>query len=368
MIGNTHGLPRVLCAPDKLRGALRAVSAARALALGVREAGGTPVELPIADGGEGTLEALGTRAVSHPVVAVDALGRPCRALMASLDDGATVVVEAAQAIGLHRRTPLERDVLQSSSAGLGRLICAALDRAPRAIVVAVGGTATIDGGAGMLAALGARGPTDTAGLLADQAVDLDAIDPRLADVRLDLLVDVMAPLTGPAGAAVRFGPQKGAAPALIERLDAALERWAHALGVDAGAHGSGAGGGVGAALQALGARTLSGADAVLDVAGFDQHLAGCDLCLVAEGRVDASTLQGKAVATVVTRSVGRGVPVVVLGGSVDPHAAEALRRRGAQDVRALGDADRPLDQALAAAAVDLQTAAREIVTAHRAAA
>jgi len=358
---------RVLCAPDKLRGALDAAGAARALAAGARAAGAAAVELPIADGGEGTLDAFRDGAEIATVAARDALGRPGSGRIARLDDAGTFLVEAAEAVPLHALAEHERDVERASSHGAGELIAAALDRGARRLLVAVGGTATMDGGAGLLRALGARCADDGAGLLADQTVDLGGVDRRLREVELELLVDVAAPLTGPDGAAHRFGPQKGAAPEQVAAFDAAHARWAQALGIDPATPGAGAAGGLGAALQAVGARTVAGAEAVLALKRFDALLEGCDLCLTAEGSVDASTLQGKAVAAVVARCAAAGVPVVVLGGRVEPQAAAELRRRGAREVRAIGPAGRPLARALAAAGDELREAARTAVGAAPAA-
>jgi glycerate 2-kinase len=351
----------VLCAPDKLRGALDAPGAAAALAAGVRAAGGEAIELPIADGGEGTLDAFLAGATIHALDVRDALGRPRQARIAELDDAGTFLVEAAEAVPLHGLAAEERDVLRASSIGAGELIAAALDRGARKLLVAVGGTATMDGGAGMLQALGARCARDGAELLADSSADLSGIDPRLAATEIELLVDVAAPLTGPDGAAHRFGPQKGATPEQIDALDAAHGRWAQALGIDPAAPGAGAAGGLGAALQAVGARTVAGADAVLALTGFDALLPEVDLCLTAEGSVDASTLQGKAVSAVVAHCAAAGVPVVVLGGRVEPGAAEELGRRGARAVRPLGPGGRPLEVALAAAGQELEAAARTAV-------
>lgn len=367
----------MLCAPDKLRGAVDAPGAARALAAGVAAAGGEAIELPIADGGEGTLDAFLATATIHDVEVRDALGRPRRARLAELrsaggaaganapssasDDRPTFLVEAAEAIPLHALAEHERDVEAGSSAGVGELIAAALDRGARRLLVAVGGVATVDGGAGALRVLGARCASDGAGLLADQTVDLSGLDPRLAETEIELLADVAAPLTGPDGAAHRFGPQKGASAAQIVALDGALARWAGALGVAPETPGAGAAGGLGVALQALGARTVAGADAVLDLIGFDAHLAESDLCLTGEGSVDASTLLGKAVSAVVARCAAAGVPVVVVGGRVEQEAAAELRRRGAREVRPLGSAGRPLAEALAAAPAELEAAARATV-------
>lgn len=385
--------PTVLCAPDKLRGALDAAGAAAALADGVRDAGGWPVELPVADGGEGTLDAFlaGGRATAVTVRARDARGRWIDARIGVLGDdgsagfpesapsgssssttstgtggpvGATVLVEAAEAIALAAIPEDERDVGRASSAGVGDLILAALDHGATRILVAVGGSASVDGGAGMLRALGVDAPADGAGLLADpDGADpaLPGLDPRLAGVALELLHDVDAPLCGPGGAARRFGPQKGATPEEAEAYDGALARWAAALQVDPDVPGSGAAGGLGLALMAIGAVARPGAEAVLDLVGFAPLAAHADLVITAEGSVDASTLQGKTVDAVVRGAVAAGTPVAVLGGRVEADAAASLQERGAREVRALGPTDRPLHEALSAAAGELRaTAASQV--------
>lgn len=394
--------PVVLCAPDKLRGAVDAAGAARALASGVRDAGGRPLELPVADGGEGTLDAVLDGGHARPVgVRVrDAHGRTIDARIGVLTQDAgtagstsgptpagdraaggdaadrdatagvrpTVLVEAAEAIALAAIPEDERDVGRASSAGVGDLVRAALDLDPARILVTVGGTASVDGGAGLLSTLGVDAPADGAALLADPtAVDpaLPGLDPRLADVALVLLHDVDAPLCGPLGAARVFGPQKGASPAEVDAYDGALGRWAATLGADPDAPGSGAAGGLGLALLAIGATARPGAAAVLDLVGFDALAAGADLVLTAEGSVDASTLQGKTVDAVVRRAARLGVPVAVLGGRVDPDVADALRARGATTVEALGPAARTLGSALVAAATDLRTAAARATSALR---
>lgn len=355
-------VPVVLCAPDKLRGSVDAAGAAEALARGVARAGGWPLTLPVADGGEGTLDAFvgGGRATAVTVRARDAHGAPTDARIALLGDG-TVLVEAAEAIALAAVPEAARDVGRASSAGVGDLVRAALDGGAARILVAVGGTASVDGGAGFLRALGADAPEDGAALLRDPRGDLAGLDPRLAHVELELLYDVDAPLCGPDGAAHRFGPQKGARPGEVAAYDAALGAWARSLGVDPGLPGSGAAGGLGLALRAVGATARPGAEAVLDLVGFDTLAAHAALVLTAEGSVDASTLQGKTVDAVVRRSVTADTPVVVLGGSVDDDAAGALRARGAAAVMPLGPAGRALGAALAAAAGELEDRAAEAV-------
>ncbi|WP_051470885.1 glycerate kinase [Patulibacter minatonensis] len=392
-------MPTVLCAPDKLREAVDAARAAAALAAGVRDAGRRPLLLPVADGGEGTLDALVAGGHARPVAvrARNAHGREVDARIAVLegpaagaasatggtaptDDGATaagaparppgttVLVEAAEAIALAAVPEAARDVGRASSAGVGDLVLAALELGATRILVTVGGSASVDGGAGFLRALGVEAPADGADLVADPtAVDasLTGLDPRLRGVALELLHDVDAPLCGPDGAARRFGPQKGATPGEVEAYDAALVRWAAALGADPDVPGSGAAGGLGLALLALRAVPRPGADAVLDLVGFDPLARHADLVLTAEGSVDASTLQGKTVDAVVRRARAAKTPVDVLGGRVEDGAAAELRRRGARDVRALGPPARALEVALAAATRELRTEARRSVARGR---
>jgi glycerate kinase len=362
-------VPVVLCAPDKLRGAVDAAGAADALARGVARAGGWPLGLPVADGGEGTLDAFlaGGRATAVAVRARDAYGATIGARIATLDGGdpggGTVLVEAAEAIALAAVPGHARAVGRASSAGVGDLVRAALDGGAARILVAVGGTASVDGGAGFLRALGADAPEDGAGLLRDPRGDLTGVDPRLAAAEIELLYDVDAPLCGPDGAAHRFGPQKGATSDEVPAYDAALGAWARSLGVDPDLPGSGAAGGLGLALRAVGATARPGAEAVLDLVGLDALAGWSSLVLTAEGSVDASTLQGKTVDAVVRRSVAAGTPVVVLGGRVEDAAAVELRSRGAAAVTPLGPPGRPLDEALAAAAAELEDRAAEAVAA-----
>lgn len=359
---------RVICAPDKFRDALTAAQAADAMADGVRDAGADPITHPMADGGEGSLLAIaaGTGARPREVTAPDAHGRPGHAGLLLLDDG-TAAVEAADAVGLAAIAPGERAVLRASSAGLAAPIRAALAAGARRIVVFLGGVATVDGGTGLLAALGAR-LSDEAGnrlaggggdLLAVTSVDLSSVRRLLAGTELIAAHDVTSPLAGPGGAAELFGPQKGATPEQVGRLDAALGRLGTLLGPAAEQPGAGAAGGLGAALMALGAICRPGAEVIAELTGLADTLAGADLCLTGEGKVDRGTAAGKAPATVVDVGVRVGVPVVVLGGTVSDEA-DLLYDRGAAAVLAIGRGPRTLDQALPATAADLRRAARAV--------
>ena len=281
---------RALLCPASLKGVLSAAGAAAALASGFRAAGAEVTELPVADGGEGTAAALHAalggewREASVP----DPLGRPVAARWLLLPNG-RAVVEAAAAIGLPLLLPHERDPLRASSRGLGELILAALEGSPASLVVGLGGTATVDGGVG----------------LRDVVSALPVPTVALYDVRT-LLAD----------AARVFGPQKGASPddvlVLARRLEALEE-----LRPFAELPGSGAAGGLGAALAALRAELVPGAATVLDLVGFDQRLAACDVVVTGEGVVDATTLAGKAPGEVASRARAARKRCVVFGGRVE---------------------------------------------------
>ncbi|MDX3227843.1 glycerate kinase [Streptomyces sp. ME19-01-6] len=351
---------RVVCAPDKLRGSLDAAQAAAALAAGVCAAGGTPVEHPLADGGEGSRHTVQTArgGAVIDVDAVDALGHPLKTRFGRLDDG-TAVVEAAEAIGWDPPGSAEHDVMLASSAGLAAPLLAAARQGARRIIVFLGGTVTMDGGTGMLASLGARildaDGKPLAGSGADlsriRSVDLAPAHRALAGVELVAAADVLSPLFGPEGAAHVFGPQKGATPTTVELLDDGLRRLAPLLGAGAVA-GGGAAGGLGAALLALGAELVPGAGVVRQLTRFDEQLVTADLCLTAEGKVDAGTDAGKTVSAVVSACADAAVPCVVLGGTITPEA-DRLYGRGATAVLPIGAGPRDLDTALRHAADDL---------------
>lgn len=356
--------PRVVCAPDKLRGALDAFEAAEALAAGVRRAGGVALTCPLADGGEGTLAVVCAAGAARRVEldAHDALGRPRRAAIGDCGQG-TFLVEAAEAVGLALLAPAERDPRRTSSAGLGDLLRGALAQGARHVLVALGGSATVDGGLGLLAALGAHVPGATgAALLGELELELAPARALFDGVRLSVLHDVDVPLCGPDGAAVLFGPQKGLRPEDVEPFDRGLARLGSVFGGDVAVRpGAGAAGGIGAALYALGAGSRSGADAVIELVGLRRALSDAALCLTAEGSVDRQSAHGKTVARVVAACTEVGVPCVVLGGRVSADAVAPLRALGAMEVRAIGPDERSLAEALAVAGAELATAAEAVV-------
>jgi glycerate kinase len=352
----------VVCAPDKLRGALDARAAAAALARGARRSGAETRELPLADGGEGTLDALvaSGHARVETVTVRDPFARPVLARLGCLA-GDVFLVEAAEAVGHDRITFVEQDPLAATSAGVGDLVCAALDRGARRVLVALGGTVTVDGGLGLLGALGAL-PDDQVGrsLLDDPTPRRAGIDARLTGVELVALHDVDVPLSGPDGAAQLFGPQKGLRDADVPIIDQALWRLGSRLGDDLDRRaGAGAAGGLGVALYWLGASGEPGADAVATLVGLDAALRGAGICITGEGAVDRQSARGKTVATVARACAQAGVPCWVLGGRVDAEGGALLEQMGAH-VRALGPPDRPLAEALGATAADLERIAEEL--------
>jgi glycerate kinase len=328
----------VLVCPDKFAGTLSAPAAAAAIAAGWRDAAPADevIVRPLADGGPGFLDVLEPglpRAVRRTVRTVGPLGDPVDAPILLADD--TAYVEAASACGLHLVEPGRRDPTVTTTYGVGVLVATAVELGVRSVVVGLGGSATNDGGAGLLAALGAA-PIDEAGyVLPYGGAALIACagltgPPRLRGATLVGASDVDAPLLGPRGASAVFGPQKGATPDQVAVLDAALARWASVLAElpscppGLAEHpGAGAAGGLGAAILACGGRLVSGFGVVAQAVGLDAALDACDLVVTGEGSFDAQSLGGKVVAGVAAAAKARGRPCLVLAGrvSADPEAA-----------------------------------------------
>jgi glycerate 2-kinase len=320
---------RIVVAPDKFKGSLPAAEVADAIAAGLRAAlpSAEVVTIPVADGGEGTVDAAVAAGFERMPVTVDGpTGEPVRASYARR--GEVAVVELACAAGLVRLPGGRREPLTASSFGAGQALAAALAAGARRIIFGVGGSASTDGGAGLLQALGAR-VLDTRGdplgrggaALRDvAALDLAGLHPALRTCSVILATDVANPLTGPDGAAEVYGPQKGATPDQVRALASGLRRWAavvaQATGTDLSqAPGAGAAGGVGfAALAVLGAEPRPGIGLVLDLAGFDAALDGTALVITGEGSLDTQTLAGKAPMGVAQAAVRRGIPVVAVAG------------------------------------------------------
>ncbi len=336
----------VVVAPDSFGGALDSVGVARAIAAGWSEvrADDDVAVKPMADGGEGTLAALvaalGDATERRFVEVSDPLGRRVEAELLLLDGGKAAFVEMAAASGLARLSPDERTPDTSRLAttrGTGELIRAALDAGVEAVTVGLGGSATTDGGSGLLRALGARFLDRSGDELAEggaalarlDRIDLSGLDPRLAEVRLVVASDVTNPLRGPIGAAATYGPQKGADADAVAELDAALTVLGRAIEGTTGRlvadlPGAGAAGGTTAALLGLTAAVVRpGIEVVAELVGLAQALEEADLVITGEGQADEQTLQGKAAMGVASLARSRNTPVVLLCGGLGP-GAEAL--------------------------------------------
>jgi len=321
---------RIVLAPDSFKESMTAPEAAAAMARGVLAAAPEAecTVIPMADGGEGTTDTLiaALGAVRRHVTARDPLGRPVVAVYGLTGDG-LAVMEVAAAVGIGLVAPVERDVMRSDSRGVADLVLDALDAGADRLLVGLGGSGTTDGGAGLLVGLGVRlldaagsdvGPSPV-GLDRLVSVDVSGLEPRLAGLRVDLASDVTNPLLGPLGSAAIFGPQKGATPAQVPVLDAALGRLADAL-VDAelpevrDLPGAGAAGGLGMAFLSLGARLRPGFEVVAEAVRLDRAIAGADLVLTGEGALDAQTAAGKTPAGVLAVAARHGVPVIAFAG------------------------------------------------------
>ncbi|MGV8908277.1 MAG: glycerate kinase [Propionicimonas sp.] len=329
---------RIVVAPDSFKESMTAAAAAAAMARGVLRVvpDAECTLVPMADGGEGTTDALiaALGATRRSATVRDALGRTIAAGYGLSRDG-LAVLEVAAAVGIGLIAADERDVFASDSRGVADLVRDALDAGATRLLVGLGGSATTDGGAGLLAGLGLRFLDATGtpvrthpdGLARLSRVDLAALDPRLAGLQIDLASDVTNPLLGPNGAAAVFGPQKGATAAQVPVLDATLARVANAL-VAAGlpdvreAPGAGAAGGLGCAFLALGARLRPGVEVVAEAVGLERAVEGADLVLTGEGSLDAQTAAGKAPAGVLAVARRHRVPVFAFAGRVRAGSAE----------------------------------------------
>lgn len=368
---------RVLIAADKFKGSLTAVQVAERVTAGLRHAvPQVSVEaLPVADGGDGTVAAAVAAGFERREVRVTGpLGTEVTAAYA-LRDG-TAVVEMAEASGLQHLPDGVFAPLTAGTHGSGELLRAALDAGARTVVFGVGGSATTDGGAGMLTALGARFLTGDGepvgpggGPLADLvSADLSGLDPRLADVDIVLASDVDNPLTGPKGAPAVYGPQKGATPEDVETLDAALAQYARVLEKTVGSGaaqaaqspGAGAAGGIGfGALVGLGARFRPGIEVMLDVLGFAPALDRATLVITGEGSLDEQTLHGKAPAGVAAAARAQGIEVVAVCGRL-ALPAEELGRAGIRRAYALTDIEPDVSRCIANAGPLLEELAERI--------
>ncbi len=398
---------KIVIAPDSFKESLSAALVAEAIASGVLEAlGDARIDLcPMADGGEGTLEAMVAATAGELITAdvFDPMGSEIRAKFGLLGSGGgaglpgevglsaavglsagegppagqvggrTAVIEMAAASGLHLVQTDKRNPLRTTTFGTGQLIIAALDAGASEIIIGIGGSATVDGGCGCAQALGvvfsdASGQPcingiGGGGLGAIEQIDMSGLDSRLADTKIRVACDVTNPLTGPSGAAAIYGPQKGATPEMIEKLDANLahlcEMIASRLGLEVNdLPGGGAAGGLGAGLVAFAGATLeSGVDIVANAVGLARRLVGADLCITGEGKLDAQSSSGKTAVGVAKIARLAGVPTICIPGQAEPDAPHELFAA----VRPLVGGQVKLNHALAQPEVILKQRAREAI-------
>jgi len=376
---------KIVIAPDSFKDSLSAQGVAEAIAQGLAQVWpqATLVKCPMADGGEGTVESIldACEGELRRTRVCGPLGATVEAAWGWLPHNHTAIIEMAEASGLQLVPPGQRDACISSTFGTGELILAALDAGAQRVILAIGGSATNDGGAGAMQALGvklldAQGqPLVPGGLALAQLarLDLSELDPRLAQVRFDIAADVNNPLCGPHGASAIFGPQKGASPEQVQQLDHALghfaELCAQALGKDVrGEPGSGAAGGLGFAAKAfLGARFQAGVEVVAELVGLADAVKGANLVITGEGRFDAQTLRGKTPFGVARVAKQHGVPVIVIAGTLG-EGYQALYEHGIDAAFAVTGGPMTLEQACAEAPRLLRERATDIARVWRMAA
>lgn len=330
---------KIVIAPDSFKGSLTALEVANAIKEGVKRVMPEAEidEVPMADGGEGTVQALvdatGGQIITQEVC--DPLGNRIEADFGILGDGETAVIEMAAASGLPLVPANKRNPMLTTTYGTGELISAALKRGCRKLIVGIGGSATVDGGAGMAQALGARlldrdgneVPWGGGGLERLDRIDISQLDPRIAEAATVVACDVDNPLVGPRGGPAVYGPQKGATPEMVKKLDKYLDRYADIIKRDLGADvkeepGAGAAGGLGAGLMAfLKADLKSGIDIVIEASNLEQHLQKADLVITGEGQIDSQTVYGKTPIGVAKTAKKFGIPVIGIAGGISDDAS-----------------------------------------------
>ncbi len=358
---------RILIAPQSLKGSLTAAEAGSAIAQGVRVVyPKAEIEVvPVADGGEGTVQALvdasGGKIIQKMVTGP--LGEPVLAFFGLMGDGSTAAIEMAACAGLPLVPPEKRDPRITTTYGVGELILAALDYGSRHFIIGIGGSATNDGGAGMAQALGAalhsKQGTEIArggAALATLAhISTSTMDPRLQECTLEVACDVTNPLCGPTGATAVYGPQKGATPEMIEELDKALAHYAQIIEQDLGMSvleipGAGAAGGLGAGLMAFLHATLRpGAQIVFEAVDLEERTRKADLVITAEGQIDAQTAYGKSVGAVAEIAKRYDLPVLAFAGSLGDNY-QVVYKLGVDAVTALPSSPMTLTYAMENAA------------------
>jgi glycerate kinase len=369
---------KIVIAPQSFKGSIFALEAAQAIERGVlaAEPDARTVLVPVADGGDGTLEALvnTTGGQTFRSIVTGPLGQAVEAMWGVMGDGQTAVVEMARASGLALVPQKRRNPRVTTTRGTGEIIKEALDKGFTRIIVGLGGSATNDAGVGMATALGARFldaqgqplPNGGAALPRLARIDVANLHPKLAGATIIGATDVTNPLCGPTGASAVYGPQKGATPEVVAELDKALGHFAEVVQRDLGKDvldrpGSGAAGGLGAGLMAFaGGELRSGIDMVCEILEFDKHVEGADLVITGEGRADESTIYDKAPVGVARRAMSWGVPTIILAGSVGP-GYQQLYHHGIAGIVCIADRPMSFERSIARTAELLEGAAARTV-------
>lgn len=368
---------KIVIAPDSYKESLSALEVATQIELGFKEIfpNAQYVKVPMADGGEGTVQAMveATQGRRIEVEVTDPLGRRITGFYGLTGNGQTAMIEMAAASGLALVPPAQRDPRMTSSYGTGELITAALDAGARHLILGIGGSATNDGGAGMLQALGvklldAQGQQLAPGgapLAQLDRIDVSGLDARLAECQIEVACDVDNPLTGERGASAIFGPQKGATPEVVQQLDAALKHFAAIIQRDLGLEvdavaGAGAAGGMGAAMMAfLKGQLRPGCEIIAKAVGLDEAVRDADLVITGEGRIDHQTIFGKTPHGVATVAKRHGKPVIGIAGSLGANA-HVVHEHGLDAITSVLASICDLSQALAEAEHNVRSSARNV--------
>lgn len=371
---------KIVIAPDSFKENLTSMQVASCIEKGIRKVlpNADCIKIPMADGGEGTVQSLvdatGGKILKTRVTGP--MGKKITARYGMLGDKSTAVIEMAEASGLPLVPKNKRNPLKATTYGTGQLIMHALDKGARTIIIGIGGSATVDGGAGMAQAIGVRflnkkGKKITGfgsgGMLAKiHAIDLEAVDPRIRKTRFIIASDVSNPLCGRRGAAHVFGPQKGATPSMVKVLDGNLAHFAAVIRKSLKKNvlnikGAGAAGGLGAGLVAFtGAKMKRGIDLVVGITGLDKHLKNADLVITGEGRVDFQTAFGKTPAGVAKSARKYKVPCVAIGGSLADDA-RGVFAHGIDGLESAAARDMPLDEAIKHSRKHLEYAGERVI-------
>jgi len=368
----------IVLAPDSFKESLSSIAASQAMAKGVRRA--CPEAqidcVPMADGGEGTVQALvwATGGTYCQELVHDPLGRLVEATFGLLGHGDCAVIEMAAASGLELLDPQDRNPLLTSTRGTGELILAAMRAGVKRIILGIGGSATVDGGTGMARALGVRFldaagkelPEGGGGLTKLERIDISGLDHRIKNVRIEVACDVNNPLLGERGAARIFAPQKGATPQMVEQLEQSLARLGEKIAQQLAKEvintpGAGAAGGLGAGLLAfVGGQLKSGVELVIEAVGLADRLVGAGLCITGEGKLDYQSACGKAVMGVGRLAKSMNVPAIVLAGTIGPGAEQVLNE-GIIEYYAIKPESMSLPEAMKLAPELLAQAAEQVV-------